>query len=64
VQLVWAESLRNIVEKDLTVQAWIEDTIAIFMRDILFRFKDQAFAYIEPKVEFTPNASDSDHYMS
>jgi predicted transcriptional regulator len=54
------EGSRNIVEKDLVVQAWIDDAIAILMRDILFRFKGHVFDYIEPsEVDIPVNLSDS-----
>ena len=33
----------NLVEEDIAVQAWLEDVILIFMKDILARFKSRVF---------------------
>jgi DNA-binding MarR family transcriptional regulator len=33
----------NLVEEDIAVQAWLEDVILIFMKDILSRFKSHVF---------------------
>lgn len=54
-----AKGSRNVNEKDIAVQAWLEDTISIFMRDISSLF----FSHVYPHLEcidgdIPPNPSD------
>lgn len=55
------EYSRNNVERDIAVQAWLEDTISIVLEKILFRFKERIFPHLETIDDDIPiNASDSD----
>ena len=54
-----AKDSRNVKEKDMAVQAWLEDTISIFMGDISSIF----FSHVSPNLEsieddIPPNPSD------
>jgi predicted transcriptional regulator len=56
-----AQSSSNALEKDIVVQAWLEDTISIFIQNILSRFKDRVFPHLESiDGGIPPNASDSE----
>ena len=37
------ETSSNSIEKDIAVQAWLEDLMSIFMKDILYHFKGHVF---------------------
>jgi len=55
------EYSRNIVEKDIAVQSWLEDTIDIVLENILFWFKELIYNHLETLDDAIPiNASDSD----
>jgi predicted transcriptional regulator len=56
-----AQSSGNALEKDIVVQAWLEDTISIFIQNILSRFKHRVFPHLEfIDAGIPPNASDSE----
>jgi hypothetical protein len=55
-----AQSSGNALEKDIVVQAWLEDTISIFIQNILSHFKDRVFPLTSIDDGIPPNASDSE----
>jgi DNA-binding MarR family transcriptional regulator len=57
------EYSRNDEEKDIAVQAWLEDTMSIVLENILFRFKELIYNHlktIDYDIPIPINASDSD----
>lgn len=54
------EYSRNNIERDIAVQAWLEDTISIVLEKILFWFKERIFPHLKTiDDDISINASDS-----
>jgi predicted transcriptional regulator len=53
------EGSKNPIEKDIAVQAWLENIISIFMQNIVSRFEDRVFYHLESiGCNIPPNPSD------